>query len=201
MNGIEDVLQQAANYDVDAAARAVSARTGDLADAEGLVDVATATLDSPVGELLVAVTERGVVCIAYDADDRVLEVLAGRVSPRVLEVPRRVDPVRRQLDEYFEGHRRRFEVDIDWALTSGFGRDVLTEAVRIPSGEVATYGELAARSGHPGAARATGNAMASNPIPIVLPCHRVVPAGGGIGKYGGGAGRKAWLLDLERSAS
>jgi methylated-DNA-[protein]-cysteine S-methyltransferase len=126
-----------------------------------------------------------------------LERLAARVSPRVLHAPGRLDDARRQLDEYFAGHRRKFELGLDWSLSHGFRRDVLHELVRVPYGEVVTYGELAKRAEHPKAVRAVGSAMATNPLPIVVPCHRVLRAGGQLGNYGGGVDMKRWLLTLE----
>jgi methylated-DNA-[protein]-cysteine S-methyltransferase len=189
-------LRRSGKTDVGAAAAAAARRLTEAAGAAGLVDVATATADSPLGTLVVAATGRGLVRIAFPGED-VLDDLARRVSPRVLEAPARLDPVRRQLDEYFAGRRRHFELPLDWRLTTRFGRRVLEAAVRIEPGDVATYGEVAVRIGHPRAARAVGNALAGNPIPVVVPCHRVVPAGGGVGGYGGGPERKARLLALE----
>jgi methylated-DNA-[protein]-cysteine S-methyltransferase len=190
------VLRRSGKTDVGDAAAAAARQLTEAAGEAGLVDVATATADSPLGMLVVAATGRGLVRIAFPGED-VLADLARRVSPRVLEAPARLDPVRRQLDEYFAGRRRHFELPLDWRLTSRFGRRVLEAAVRIEPGDVATYGELAVRIGSPRAARAVGNALAHNPIPVVVPCHRVVPAGGGVGNYGGGPERKARLLELE----
>jgi methylated-DNA-[protein]-cysteine S-methyltransferase len=163
-----------------------------------LVDVAYATVDSPVGELVVAATPAGVVSLAWD--EAMLAVVALRVSPRILELPARLDEVRRQLDEYFAGRRTRFDVPVDLALSTGFRRQVLdTLATDVVYGQVATYGELAARVGNPRASRAVGSAMSSNPIPIIVPCHRVVRAGGALGNYSGRDGivTKRFLLDLE----
>jgi len=156
------------------------------------------TVDSPVGDLLVAVTPQGLVRLAFDPT-HVLDDLAERISPRVVEAPARLDPVRHELDEYFAGRRRAFDLVIDWSLTGGFRRRVLEATARIPSGHVITYGALAAEVGKPSAARAVGNAVGSNPVAIVVPCHRVVPAAGGVGNYGGGPERKAFLLDLEHA--
>ena len=128
-----------------------------------------------------------------------LDELAERISPRVVEAPARLDPVRRELDEYFAGRRRAFDFAVDWSLTGGFRRRVLEATARIPSGHITTYGALAAEVGKPSAARAVGNAVGSNPVAIVVPCHRVVPAGGGVGNYGGGPERKAFLLELEHA--
>lgn len=178
------------------AARAVTER----ARHAGLVDVGYAAVDSPVGRLLVATTGKGLVRVAFaeEAVDEVLDELASALSPRVLESPTMTDVVRRQLDDYFDGRRRGFRTKIDWSLISqGFFRRVLEETARIPFGSVSTYGDVAKRAGSPRAARAAGNALHDNPVPIVVPCHRVVPSGGGIGKYGGQEWRKAFLLRLE----
>jgi methylated-DNA-[protein]-cysteine S-methyltransferase len=171
-----------------------------LAAAEGLLDVAYVTDDSPLGGLLLAVTPRGLVRVAYldgqDAD-AVLSDLAARVSPRVIEAPRALDDVRRQLDRYFSGQLAGFDLAVDWTLVGPFGRLVLRRTASIPYGEVATYGEVARAIRRPRAARATGNALGRNPIPIVVPCHRVVPSTGKLGGYGGGPERKRFLLSLE----
>jgi methylated-DNA-[protein]-cysteine S-methyltransferase len=169
------------------------------AAAEGDVDVAFAETDSPFGPLVVAVTPRGLVRLAYpnEAPDHVLDELARRVSPRVLRSARRLDPVRRELDEYFDRRRRRFDVAVDWAMTGGFVRKVLRATARIPYGDVRSYSEVAERAGNPRASRAAGNALGSNPIPIVVPCHRVVRSGGSLGGYTGGVERKEFLLELE----
>lgn len=166
----------------------------------GLVDVGYASVDSPVGPLLVAVTRQGLVRLEYSDDslDHMLEELADRLSPRLLRSPAMTDPVRRQLDAYFEGRLRDFRTRIDWSLVGpGFFRRVLEATARIPFGAVSTYGTIAKVAGSPRAARAAGNALHDNPVPIVVPCHRVVPSGGGIGKYGGQEWRKAFLLRLE----
>jgi methylated-DNA-[protein]-cysteine S-methyltransferase len=171
-------------------------RFRDVADREGLVDVAYDLSDSPVGELLVAVTDRGLCRIAYRADDA-LEELAGDFGVRVLRVPRRVDRIRRELDEYFRGSRREFDLELDLTPVAGFNRQALDELARVPYGQLTTYGALAAKIGRPNAARAVGGAMNRNPIPIVLPCHRVVGAGGSLVGYAGGLERKETLLRLE----
>lgn len=196
--GLEAALRRGSAADVAAAAEAATVTAIAAADQEGLVDVGFATVESPVGDLFVAVGGQGLVRLAYDPV-HVLDELAARVSPRVVEARRKVDPVRRQLDEYFEARRRRFDLIVDLSLASAFGRQVLEATARVPAGEVVTYGELAARIGKPSAARAVGNALGANPVAIVVPCHRVVPAGGGVGNYGGGPERKAYLLDLERA--
>jgi methylated-DNA-[protein]-cysteine S-methyltransferase len=165
----------------------------------GLLDVAYGILDSPLGPLTVMVTPRGLVRLSYgdEAIETQLEELAERVSPRILEAPERTDAVRRQLDEYFGGHRHRFEVPIDWSLVRGFAGEVLRATARIPFGRVSSYRDIATDAGSPNAYRAAGNALGSNPIPIVLPCHRVLHSGGGLGGYTGGLDRKRFLLDLE----
>jgi methylated-DNA-[protein]-cysteine S-methyltransferase len=166
---------------------------------EGLVDVAYAPVDSPVGELVAAVTPRGLVRLAYEdgRGDAVLSELAARVSPRVIEAPARLDDVRRQLDEYFEGRRQAFELGIDWTLARGFTRRVLESTAKVPFGELATYREVASGAGNAAAVRAAGNALGANPMPIVVPCHRIVRTGGAMGGYTGGVERKEYLLSLE----
>lgn len=172
------------------------------ADAAGLLDVAYATFDSPAGRLLLAATPRGLVRLAYlDEDaslDAVLEHLATSVSPRVLASSRRLDEPRRELDQYFAGERRRFEVALDWTLTRGFGRRVLQTTARIPFGSVSTYKQVAATAGSPRGSRAAGNALGANPLPIIVPCHRVLHSTGGLGGYTGGLQRKRLLLAIER---
>jgi methylated-DNA-[protein]-cysteine S-methyltransferase len=174
-------------------------RFADRAAAEGLADVAYATVDSPLGALLAAATPRGLVRLAYadNGFDAVLSRLAARISPRVLEAPERLDEVRRELEDYFAGRRRRFELPIDWALVGPFGRRVLEATSGIAYGEVSTYKEVAGRTGNPRASRATGNALGANPIPIVVPCHRVLRTGGGLGGYTGGLDIKRALLAIE----
>jgi methylated-DNA-[protein]-cysteine S-methyltransferase len=169
------------------------------AQADGLIDVAYAAVDSPVGELVAAATPRGLVRLAYEDGrfDAVLTELAARVSPRVIESPAQLDDVRRQLDEYFEGRRHRFDVPVDWTLTRGFTRGVLQSTARIPFGELATYRDVATGAGNPAAVRAAGNALGANPMPIVVPCHRIVRTGGALGGYTGGVERKQFLLRLE----
>ena len=170
------------------------------ADAEGLLDVAYAQVDSPLGPLTVAGTDQGLVRVSYPEHplDEVLGRLAEDISPRVLEAPHRLDPIRRQLDEYFEGRLHDFSAPIDWSVTRGFFRRVLEATAQIGYGEVRTYGEVAASAGSPRAVRAAGNGLGSNPMPVVVPCHRVVRTGGGLGGYTGGIARKEFLLTLER---
>jgi methylated-DNA-[protein]-cysteine S-methyltransferase len=185
--------------DLEDASRSAAQALASRAAEEGLVDVAYATTSSPFGDLVVAVTHRGLVRLAYPNEEpgAVLEDLAARVSPRVLEVPGRLDALRRQLDEYFAGRRTRFETPVDLTLVRGFTREVLRATRRIPFGSVRTYRDVATRAGSPMAFRAAGNALGSNPIPIVVPCHRVIHAGGGLGGYTGGLERKVHLLQLE----
>ena len=170
------------------------------AEADGLLDVAYAGFDTPLGPGLVAATRRGLVRVALpnEQPDNVLERLANQVSPRILEWPTRLDEVRRELDEYFEGQRDRFDLALDWRLIRApFAKRVLHATARVPFGRTITYGEAATRAGNPSAQRAAGNALGSNPIPIVVPCHRVIRAGGAIGNYGGGPEMKRFLLQLE----
>jgi methylated-DNA-[protein]-cysteine S-methyltransferase len=172
----------------------------ELAADAGLLDVAYATVDSPLGGLLLAATERGLVRLAYidfEDEERVLEELARTVSPRVLAAPRKLDEPRRELEEYFTGARTDFELAVDWRLTHGFGRRVLRVTAQIPYGSVATYKEVATAAGSPRGSRAAGNALGTNPLPIVVPCHRVLHTGGGIGGYTGGLERKRLLLGVE----
>jgi methylated-DNA-[protein]-cysteine S-methyltransferase len=172
------------------------------ADAEGLVDVAYTSVDSPLGPLLLAATPRGLVKVSY-ADfrgtDAVLEDLAARISPRVLEAPARLDPVRRELDEYFAGRRTGFDTPLDWSHLAGFTRKVLRATARIGFGETSTYAGVATRAGSPRAVRAAGNALGANPMPVIVPCHRVLRTGGALGGYTGGTERKEFLLRLEGS--
>jgi methylated-DNA-[protein]-cysteine S-methyltransferase len=173
-------------------------RFRDAAAAEGLLDVAYDLVDTPVGQLLVAVTDNGVCEISYDpVPEREEEHLARAFGVRVLRSPRPTDDVRRQLDEYFAGTRREFELPVDLRLAREFGRTVLEQLAHVPYGELTTYGALAARAGRPRAARAVGTVMNRNPVPIVLPCHRVVGASGSLVGYGGGLERKRALLELE----
>lgn len=176
-----------------------------VADAErdGILDVAYRSLESPVGTLLLAATPRGLVRVAYAAEDHdaVLHTLADRISPRVLEAPARLDTVAAQLDEYFAGRRRSFDVLLDWRLSAGFRRTVLNHlASDIAYGHTASYAQVAQLAGNPRAVRAVGSACATNPLPVVVPCHRVVRTDGGLGGYGGGVEAKRTLLTLEAAA-
>jgi len=178
------------------AARALSERAVD----NGLIDVAITAIDSPVGPIMLAATRRGLIRVSFaqglDPAGFAAQLCA-EVSPRVLEAPGYFDPNRKELDEYFEGRRTRFDLPLDWSLTGGFTRRVLKETARIPYGKVSTYGQVATAAGNPRAFRAAGNALGSNPIPIFVPCHRVIRTGGDIGNYGGGPETKRWLLQLE----
>ncbi len=174
-------------------------RLTERAEAEGLLDVAYANVDSPFGPLLLASTPRGLVRVnlpAYDPEET-LEELAAKVSPRVLEAPAKLDEVRRELDLYFEGKLTEFDLAIDWQLTGGFRGKVQRAINRIPYGQTRTYMEMARSAGNERAVRAAGTACGSNPIPIVVPCHRVLRSGGGLGGYGGGLPMKEELLKLE----
>jgi methylated-DNA-[protein]-cysteine S-methyltransferase len=195
---IESSLRDAARQNstgADALAQGLIRR----AEQEGLLDVAYTEADSPFGRLLLATTPRGLVRIAYPTEphERVLEELAGSVSPRVLESPAQLDEVRRELDRYFEGRLHEFDLPLDWQLTRGYYRKVLRATARIPYGQTRSYGEMAKRAGSPRAVRATGSALGSNPLPIVVPCHRVLRSGGALGGYGGGPEVKRALLQLE----
>jgi len=165
---------------------------------EGLLDVGFDVVDSPVGALLLAATPRGVCRISYDADPEAqAERLARVYGSRVLRAPRAVDGAKRELDEYFDGRREAFDLSVDLTGASPWSSRVLRELAQVPFGEVTTYGQLAARVGRPRAARAVGTVMNRNPIPIVLPCHRVVGSTGSLVGYAGGLDRKEQLLRLE----
>jgi methylated-DNA-[protein]-cysteine S-methyltransferase len=167
------------------------------ADADGLVDVAWVVEDTPIGPLTLAATPVGLVRVGFGPEDAVLPGLAAQVSPRVVHLPARLDDLRRQLDEYFSGRRRHFEVALDRRLSHGYRLAVLEELSRVPYGQTVSYRDLAERTGKPNASRAVGTAMATNPIPIVVPCHRVLRSGGALGGYGGGLDTKVWLLRHE----
>jgi methylated-DNA-[protein]-cysteine S-methyltransferase len=169
------------------------------ADAQRLLDVAYRTVDSPVGTLLLAATERGLVRVAYEIEnhDQVLQRLSERVSPRILRAPQRLDQATRQLAEYFSGDRRDFVLPLDFQLAHGFRREVLSRLVLIDYGRTDTYSHVAAATGHPRAVRAVGTACATNPMPVIVPCHRVLRSDGKLGGYVGGLQAKAALLTLE----
>jgi len=169
------------------------------AAAEGMLDVAYRTLDTPVGALLLAATGRGLIRVAYatEGHDKVLQTLAKRISPRILHAPRRLDLAASEIDEYFAGQRRRFDLPLDLSLSTGFRRAVLSHLPDIGYGHTATYAAVAAAAGSPGAVRAVGTACATNPLPVVVPCHRVIRADGSFGGYLGGPAAKRALLELE----
>jgi methylated-DNA-[protein]-cysteine S-methyltransferase len=194
--------ERTATGEVDPAAwERIRRRLNEAADAEGLIDVAVERHDSPLGTLLVAASDAGLVRLGLpiEGEEEVLSELADKVAPRVLIAPRAsVTEARRQLDEYF-GHRRRdFEIVVDWSLSNGFRRDVLEATARIPYGQTGTYTSVATAAGSAKAVRAAGTALARNPVPIIVPCHRVLRADGELGNYRGGAEAKARLLDLEQ---
>jgi methylated-DNA-[protein]-cysteine S-methyltransferase len=177
-------------------------RLGLAAEAEGLLDIAYTTVDSPVGTLLLAATPRGLVRVAYDIEDhdRVLDMLARRLSPRVLRAPRRLDAAARELEEYFDRRRQVFDLPLDLSLSTGFRQLVQRRLPAIGYGQTRTYGQVAALVGNPRAVRAVGTACATNPLPVVVPCHRVLLANGTQGRYVGGPEAKAALLRLEAAA-
>jgi len=193
-------------------ARAFPAAPGDLrrlhgglaaaADRDGILDVAYRTVDTPVGPLLLAATEVGLVRVAYASEghDAVLETLADRISPRILNAPARLDAPARELDQYFSGRRRSFDLPLDWQLSTGFRRAVLSHLPEIGYGHTASYAAAAGLAGHPKAVRAAASACATNPLPVVVPCHRVIYADGRIGRYLGGPDAKRTLLTLEAAA-
>jgi methylated-DNA-[protein]-cysteine S-methyltransferase len=198
---LETALRRASRAPAAEPAAVAARRFVETAAASGAADVTYAIEPSPLGELFVAITDRGLVEIAYeplDDLDPFLHRLAEQISPRILEAPGRLDEVRRQLDEYFAGRRQEFDLPLDWALTrQGFGRRVLESTARIPYGQARSYRDVATEAGSPRAVRAAGNALGANPIPIVVPCHRVLRTGGALGGYGGGPERKQRLLELE----
>jgi methylated-DNA-[protein]-cysteine S-methyltransferase len=183
-------------------AAALVARTAGRAAGEGVADVAYALVDSPVGRLVTVATKRGLARIAYELPngglDEILDQVAARLSPAIVEAPAALESVRRELDEYFEGRRREFQIELDWVLVrSPFTKAVLRACASIPFGATSSYREMAGAAGSPRAFRAAGNALGSNPIPIVVPCHRVLASGGGLGGYTGGLDTKRALLGIE----
>jgi len=174
-------------------------RLADRANDEGLLDVAYTISDSPFGPLLLAATPKGLVKVSLPGHDpeEALEDLAARVSPRLLEAPARLEETRRELDLYFEGKLTEFELPLDWQLSKDFRRRALRAIDRIPYGRTRSYTEIARSAGNERAVRAAGTACGSNPIPIVVPCHRVLRTSGGLGGYGGGLPMKEALLELE----
>jgi methylated-DNA-[protein]-cysteine S-methyltransferase len=180
--------------------RTAAAALSDQAAMDGLLDVAVGTMSSPIGELMVAVTPRGLACVAFEGEeyrDEVLGRITHEISPRILPSTKMTDAWRHELDEYFAATRTRFDLRVDRRLIHGIARDVLVQTSRIGFGQTNTYGEIAKKIGHPTAARAVGRALGSNPIPIVIPCHRVIGASGKLTGYAGGLDRKIALLELE----
>ncbi|HWW54515.1 MAG TPA: methylated-DNA--[protein]-cysteine S-methyltransferase [Acidimicrobiales bacterium] len=195
---IQHRLSSSPVLDVDSATR-LHARLVIEAFDRGLLDVSYRTVDSPIGSLLLAATPQGVVRVAFDCEDHdhVLADLAAQVSPRILRAPSRLDDVARQLDEYFARRRQHFDVPLDWQLVAGFRLNVLTHLRDIAYGVTASYASVAAASGSPRATRAVGSACANNPLPLLVPCHRVVRSDGAVGNYRGGVEAKHTLLALE----
>jgi methylated-DNA-[protein]-cysteine S-methyltransferase len=185
-----------------AALPALQKRLAAAAADAGLLDLSYTTLDTPIGKLLLAATDQGLVRVAFDLENHeaVLEQLAGKISPRILHSPARLEAAVRQLDEYFAGHRREFELPLDWRLAKGFRREVLAHLPQIAYGRTESYAQVAAAAGNPKAVRAVGTACGTNPLPVVVPCHRVVRSDGSFGGYLGGAEAKQLLLTLEAAA-
>ena len=180
----------------------LQARLAAAADRDSTLDIAYRTIDSPFGPLLLAATGRGLVRVAYASEghDAVLQGLADRISPRILQAPARLDAAARELGEYFAGTRRAFDVPLDWSLSAGFRRTVLGRLPEIGYGRTASYSAVAQLAGSPRASRAVGTACATNPLPVIVPCHRVIRADGAIGAYLGGPDVKRALLTLEAAA-
>jgi methylated-DNA-[protein]-cysteine S-methyltransferase len=199
---LERMLAADARAGVAAAADDVARRFAERAAGEGAALIAYSTLDTPVGTATIAATPRGVVSVGLPnvALDDFLDQLAGMISPRIVEAPGTLETARRELEEYFAGSREAFDLPLDWRLVpGGFYRKVLRATSRLPFGVTATYGEIAARAGSARAHRAAGTALGNNPLPIVVPCHRIIRSGGDPGSYGGGPELKRWLLELEGS--
>jgi methylated-DNA-[protein]-cysteine S-methyltransferase len=177
------------------------ARLAITAQVDGILDIAYRTVDSPVGPLLLAATDLGLVRVAYQREDHdtVLQSLADRISPRILHAPARLDAATQQLEEYFEGTRHTFDLPLDWQLSAGFRATVLHRLPGIGYGRTASYASVAALAGKPRAVRAVGTACATNPLPVVIPCHRVVRSDGSLGGYLGGVEAKRTLLTLENA--
>ena len=197
----EELLAALPRIDDDAERR-LHARLAATALDAGILDVAFRTVDTPLGALLLAATDQGLVRVAYAREDhdRVLQQLADMVSPRVLRAPARLDLAAREIEEYFGGRRTRFDLPLDFRLSAGFRRTVLAQLPDIAYGTTATYAAIAAAAGNPKAVRAVGSACATNPLPLVVPCHRVVRSDGTIGQYVGGVDAKQTLLTLEAAA-
>jgi methylated-DNA-[protein]-cysteine S-methyltransferase len=170
---------------------------GKRAARSDLVEVAYTNFDSPIGPLLLAATSKGLIRISFPGPNDPLDDIAVTVSPRILEAPQRLTRVERELDRYFEGRLKKFTVPVDWRFARGFAGRVLRATAAVRYGAVTTYAQVASKAGNPRASRAAGNALGANPVPIVVPCHRVLRTGGGLGGYGGGIDKKAFLLELE----
>ena len=196
MNGSPDSLTSPSD---DGTLARLRLRLGQAAETEGLLDVAYTTVDSPVGPLLLAATPKGLVRVAFavEGHDRVLETLAHRISPRVLRAPGRLDAAAHELDEYFARRRQAFDLPLDLSLSGGFRQLVQRHLPEISYGQTRSYGQIAALVGNPKAVRAVGTACATNPLPLVVPCHRVLRADGTPGGYAGGPEAKLTLLNLE----
>jgi methylated-DNA-[protein]-cysteine S-methyltransferase len=200
MKDFERTLKGAGRRDFASESELAAHRLVESATDHGLLDIAFTTMDSPVGSIKLAATQRGLLRVSFATsltlEDFLFELTS--VSPRILESRAYFDGIRHELDEYFAGKRTRFDLPLDWSLVGGFGRKVLRQTARIPYGKVSTYKDVAAAAGSPRAHRAAGNALGSNPIPIVVPCHRVLRSGGALGGYGsGGPEMKKYLLELE----
>ena len=198
---LEDALRRGDGENAHAAAQAERAaeRVRRRIAQEGLADVSYDAVDSPFGPLLLAATKRGVVRLAFPEEnvEEVLDGLAQRLSPRIVQSSAPLERARHELAEYFAGQRRSFGLTLDWALVGTFGQRVLRAASAIPYGGVLSYAQVASEAGSPRGSRAAGSALGANPIPIVIPCHRVLRKGGALGGYAGGLERKRWLLELE----
>lgn len=196
---IVDALASAFQPPTAAEADVLADRLAERSDTEGVLDIAYRTVDSPYGRLLMAATPEGVVRIAFEVEDHdaVLADLADTVSPRMLHTGRRTDEIARQLDDYFAGQRRAFDLAVDLRLVHGFRRAVIAHLSDIPYGSTESYADVARAAGSPAAVRAVGTACARNPLPVVVPCHRVIRSDGTIGQYLGGAETKAALLAME----
>ena len=196
-----DLKRLASRPDTERRSRVVAGTIPDIATADGSLDVALGSMDSPIGELLLVVTARGLAAVSFEDENgyrqQLLARIAREISPRILPSPKATDEWRRELEEYFAAERTRFELRVDRRLIHGIAHDVLRQTSKIPYGELSTYGAIAGKIGQPKSARAVGRALGSNPIPIVIPCHRVIGASGKLTGYAGGLDRKVALLELE----
>jgi methylated-DNA-[protein]-cysteine S-methyltransferase len=197
-----DLLAPLSGQEHDADLPRLHERLERAAAADGLLDIAYRVVDSPIGPLLLAATEHGLLRVAFGVEghDEVLATLAARVSPRILRSPARTDDAARQLEEYFAGRRRSFDVPLDRRLSHGFRRSVQEHLTEIAYGSTESYAEVAVATGNPRAVRAVGSACSTNPLPVVVPCHRVLRSDGSLGGYVGGLEAKHALLALEAAA-